>query len=138
MATLALPRRIERPSLARWLDAGVLVPCPAALLLAFALGTSLAWIVERTNTPLRQWFYGLSLVPIIVPGVLGTIAWIYLLSPKIGWVNTSLMAILGLKDPPFDVFLLGGMIWVEGLHLAPRCSGGARTEDVIPSPSGKR
>lgn len=174
MATIALPRRLERVSWTRWLEAGLLVPCGAALLLlyltvfplgmlllgsfrvegqagltlenysgaysearigsllfnslvyasgsallAFALGTSLAWIVERTNTPLRQWFYGLSLVPIIVPGVLGTIAWIYLLSPKIGWINTSLMAVLGLRDPPFDVFSLGGMIWVEGLHLSP-------------------
>ncbi len=86
---------------------------------SFALGTSLAWIVERTNTPLRNWFYGLSLVPIIVPGVLGTIAWIFLLSPKIGWINTGLKAILGLDDAPFNVFSIGGMIWVEGLHLSP-------------------
>jgi iron(III) transport system permease protein len=88
-------------------------------LLAFALGTSLAWIVERTNTPFRQWFYGLSLVPIIIPGVLGTIAWIFLLSPKIGWVNTSLKALFGLEEAPFNVFSMGGMIWVEGLHLSP-------------------
>lgn len=88
-------------------------------LLAFALGTSLAWIVERSNTPFRQWFYALSLVPIIVPGVLGTIAWIFLLSPKIGWINTGLKALLGLQEAPFNVFSLGGMIWVEGLHLSP-------------------
>jgi iron(III) transport system permease protein len=87
--------------------------------LAFVLGTMLAWVVERTNTPWRQWFYSLSLVPIIVPGILGTIAWIFLLSPKIGWINASLKALTGLTDAPFDVFTLGGMIWVEGLQLSP-------------------
>ncbi len=86
---------------------------------AFTLGTSLAWIVERTNTPLRHWFYALSLVPIIVPGVLGTIAWIFLLSPKIGWINTALKAIFGLQNAPFDIYTMGGMVWVEGLHLSP-------------------
>lgn len=88
-------------------------------LLALVLGTALAWIVERTNTPFRQWFYGLSLVPIIIPGVLATIAWIFLLSSKIGWVNASIKTAFGLEAAPFDVFTLGGMIWVEGLHLSP-------------------
>ncbi len=88
-------------------------------LVAFALGTSLAWIVERTNTPFRQLFYALSLVPLIVPGVLGTIAWIFLLSPKIGWINVALKSLLGLPDAPFDIFTMGGMVWVEGLYLSP-------------------
>src|SRR5690242_18124750 len=71
--------------------------------LAFVLGTMLAWVVERTNTPWRRWFYSLSLVPIIVPGILGTIAWIFLASPKIGWINASLKSMTGLNDAPFDV-----------------------------------
>lgn len=86
---------------------------------AFMLGGSLAWIVERTNTPGRKYFYALSLVPIIVPGVLSTIAWIFLLSPKIGWINVTLKSLFGLENPPFDAFTLGGMIWVEGLQLSP-------------------
>ncbi len=88
-------------------------------LLGFGLGTFLAWIVERTNTPLRRYFYALTLVPMIIPGVLATVAWTFLLSPKIGFVNVVLMRLLGLAEAPFNVFSLGGMIWVEGLNLSP-------------------
>lgn len=88
-------------------------------LLALTLGTGLAWIIERTNTPGRRAFFALSLVPLIVPGIVSTIAWIFLLSGQIGVVNRALMAVTGLQDPPFDIFSLGGMIWAEGLHSAP-------------------
>lgn len=88
-------------------------------LLGFGLGTFLAWIVERTNTPLRRYFYALTLVPMIIPGVLATVAWTFLLSPKIGFINVTLMKLLGLEEAPFNVFSLGGMIWVEGLNLSP-------------------
>ena len=88
-------------------------------LLALVLGTGLAWIVERTNTPGRRAFFALSLVPLIVPGVISTISWIFLISGQIGIVNRALMAVFGLSEPPFDVFSLGGMIWAEGLHLSP-------------------
>ena len=88
-------------------------------LLALTLGTGLAWIVERTNTPARRAFFALSLVPLIVPGVVSTIAWIFLLSGQIGVVNRVLMTLFGLETAPFDVFSLGGMMWAEGLHLSP-------------------
>jgi len=90
-----------------------------AALLSFALGTALAWLVERTNMPFRQAFLPLSLVPLVMPGVLEAIAWIFLLSPKIGYVNLALMNLLGLPGAPFDVFSLGGMIWVQALGQAP-------------------
>ncbi len=90
-----------------------------AALLSFALGTALAWLVERTNLPFRQAFLPLSLVPLVMPGVLEAIAWIFLLSPKIGYVNLALMSVFGLPAAPFDIFSLGGMIWVQALGQAP-------------------
>lgn len=88
-------------------------------LLALTLGTGLAWIVERTNTPGRRAFFALSLVPLIVPGVVSSIAWIFLLSGQIGVVNRAIMAVFGMETAPFSIFTLGGMIWAEGLHLSP-------------------
>jgi iron(III) transport system permease protein len=88
-------------------------------LLSFVLGTLLAWLVERTNTPLRQAFLPLSLVPLIVPGVLEAIVWIFLLSPKIGYINVFLMRVFGLETAPINVFSLGGMIWVQAVGQAP-------------------
>jgi len=88
-------------------------------LLSFALGTMLAWLTERTNTPLRQIFVPLAVVPLILPGVLEAIAWIFLLSPKFGYLNVWLMQLFGLKSPPFNVFSLPGMIWVHSVGQVP-------------------
>ncbi len=90
-----------------------------ASVVAFFLGTTLAWIIERTDIPFKSFFFSLTLVPFIIPGVLHTIAWIYLLSPRIGFINRVLVALFNLPDAPFDIFSLGGMIWVEAMHLSP-------------------
>ncbi len=88
-------------------------------LVAFTLGTALAWLVERTNAPLGKLFLPLAVVPLILPGVLESIAWIFLLSPKFGYVNTALQSVFGLSTAPFNVFSLGGMIWVQAVGQTP-------------------
>jgi iron(III) transport system permease protein len=87
--------------------------------LSFVLGTMLAWFTERTNTPLRSIFVPLAVVPLILPGVLESIAWIFLLSPKFGYLNVWLMSLFGLQSPPFNVFSLPGMIWVHSVGQVP-------------------
>jgi iron(III) transport system permease protein len=87
--------------------------------LTFFLGTVLAWLVERTNTPLRVIFIPIAVVPLILPGVLESIAWIFLLSPKFGYINVALMSLLGLESAPFNVFSLPGMIWVHSVGQVP-------------------
>jgi iron(III) transport system permease protein len=86
---------------------------------AFIVGTGLAWINERTNTPLKGLFYALSLIPLVIPGILFTVAWILLGSPKIGIINLTLMDWFGLQSAPFDIYSMWGMIWVDGLHYSP-------------------
>ena len=86
---------------------------------SFFVGTGLAWINERTNTPLKGLFYALSLIPLVIPGILFTVAWILLGSPKIGIINLVLMDAFNLQSAPFDVYSLLGMIWVDGLHYSP-------------------
>jgi iron(III) transport system permease protein len=90
-----------------------------ASLFSFVVGTLLAWMNERTNTPFKALFFSLSIIPLIIPGVLFTVAWILLGSPKIGIINLVLQNALGLEQPPFDVYSLWGMIWVDGLHYSP-------------------
>lgn len=86
--------------------------------LAFVMGATLAWIVVRTNVPGGNWFFTLNLIPLVIPGLVNTVAWIFLLSPQIGWVNIAAERLLGL-EAPVDIFTMGGMIWIEGLHLSP-------------------
>ncbi len=90
-----------------------------ASLFSFVVGTLLAWMNERTNTPFKTLFFALAIIPLIIPGVLFTVAWILLGSPKIGIINLVLQNMLGLEQPPFDVYSLWGMIWVDGLHYSP-------------------
>jgi iron(III) transport system permease protein len=87
--------------------------------LSFLIGTYLAWMNERTNTPLKRLFVVMALIPFIIPGILSTIAWILLLSPKIGLINLALVQMLGLNSSPFNIYSMGGMIWAEAIHLYP-------------------
>ena len=87
--------------------------------ITFILGTMLAWLTERTNTPMRKLFVPIAVVPLILPGVLESISWIFLLSPKFGYVNVWLMYLFGLQTPPFNVFSLPGMIWVHSVGQVP-------------------
>jgi iron(III) transport system permease protein len=86
---------------------------------AFLLGTLLAWMNERTNTPFKSLFFALAIIPLIIPGILFTVAWILLASPKIGIINLALKSWLGIEGPLFDIYSMGGMIWVDGLHYSP-------------------
>jgi len=87
--------------------------------ISFLIGTYLAWINERTNTPLKKVFVVMALIPFIIPGILSTIAWILLLSPKIGLINLVVKAALGLEAAPFNIYSMGGMVWAEAIHLYP-------------------
>ena len=87
--------------------------------LTFLLGTFLAWVSERTNTPLKRLFVVMSLIPFIIPGILSTISWILLLSPKIGLINLAIKDVLRLESAPFNIYSMWGMIWAESIHLYP-------------------
>jgi iron(III) transport system permease protein len=85
---------------------------------ALLLATFLAWITERTDTPARSMIYGLSIVGLVIPGILTVVSWIFLASPNIGLLNAAARA-AGLTEPPFDIFTLGGMIWVSIWQYLP-------------------
>jgi len=87
--------------------------------LTFLLGTFLAWVSERTNTPFKKLFVVMSLIPFIIPGILSTISWILLLSPKIGLINIVVKELFGLESAPFNIYSMWGMIWAESIHLYP-------------------
>ena len=96
-----------------------LVFASGAALLSLALGTALAWLNERTDTPFKSLFYALSVVPLVIPGILFVAAWIMLASPRIGLLNLLLQRALGTETVFFDVYTLSGMIWVDGIQHAP-------------------
>jgi iron(III) transport system permease protein len=85
---------------------------------AFTVGTFLAWMNERTNTPFKSLFFALSIIPLIIPGILFTVAWILLASPKIGIINLLLQNWFDTDYVFVNIYSMWGMIWVDGLHYS--------------------
>ena len=94
----------------------------------FALGTivftllfavPIVWLLTRTDLPYRKTIYVLMTAGILIPTFLRTIAWILLLSPKIGLINQLIMELLGLENPPFSLYNIPGMAFVQGISLVP-------------------
>src|SRR5215467_8670780 len=88
-------------------------------LLGISLAVTLAWLVERTNMPGKVWIYAGVPMTLAVPGMLQAMAWVLLLSPRIGLINKSLQNLLDLDQPPINIYSLGGMVFLEGLRLVP-------------------
>ena len=75
---------------------------------AIVLATLLAWLVERTNVPLKTLAYVSAFAALAVPNVIWTIGWIFLLNNRNGLINVWLVNIFHLSSPPFDVFTMQG------------------------------
>jgi iron(III) transport system permease protein len=88
----------------------------ATAIVCTVIGFLLAWLVARTNTPAKGFARVAALVPLIVPGILNTVAWSLLLSPQRGAANVALR---GAGLPAFNVFSLHGMIFVQSMHVVP-------------------
>ena len=88
-------------------------------LLGVSVATVLAFITTRTNAPLRKYFIFIPILPIILPGMVDNLAWIYLFSPNSGLANTWWRNLTGFADPLFNIYSLTGMVWVMGISLVP-------------------
>ena len=80
--------------------------------LAVVLGTTMAYLAVRTDVPLKGLVYASSLVPLVLPGILYTTAWVFLGSPRIGIYSRMLGGAI-------DIYSMPGMILVDGLMLSP-------------------
>ncbi|MEK9658518.1 MAG: ABC transporter permease subunit [Chloroflexota bacterium] len=88
-----------------------------------ALGTTiavtLAWLTERTDLPGRSLVLPTLLVPLLTPPVAQTIGWVLLAGERTGLVNVLWRAALPwpTSTGPFDIFTMGGMVFVQGMGL---------------------
>lgn len=96
--------------------------------LLFATGTvvvtllftvPLVWLLMRTDLPFKKTIYVLLTLGILIPVFLRTIAWILLLSPRIGLVNQWTSQIFGLDHPLVSLYNLPGMAFIQGVSFVP-------------------
>jgi len=90
-----------------------------ATLLSCFFGLALAWIVARTDTPGRSWFDTLNLVPFFLSPFVGAVSWSYLAAPHAGLLNNIVSRYLSGPSDFFNIFTVGGVIWVLALFYTP-------------------
>jgi iron(III) transport system permease protein len=86
-----------------------------------AIAVLFAWLIERTDMPLRNLAWTLILIPMAIPGVLFALGWALLLAPKTGAMNIFLrnfFAMMGINftDGPLNIYSLWGLIFLDGLR----------------------
>jgi len=91
----------------------------AATALSCFFGLALAWIVARTDTPGRSWFDTLNLVPFFLSPFVGAVSWTYLAAPHAGLLNNIVSRYLSGPSDFFNIFSVGGVIWVLALFYTP-------------------
>jgi len=87
-------------------------------LCATALGGSIAWLVVRTDSPLRGLGYFTAFASFGTPFILYTIGWLLLLG-KAGPINYWLKVLLEQTGPVINVYSMFGMILIESLLWSP-------------------
>ena len=97
-----------------------LIYATAVSAISLTVATIFAWLVERTDMPGTNWAWTMMLLPLAMPGILRSMSWILLLSPRSGIINIYLRDYLSLfgvqlETGPFNIFTLPGMIFVEGM-----------------------
>jgi iron(III) transport system permease protein len=91
------------------------------LLTGMTIAVGMAWFVERTDMPLKQYANIAVFLPMALPGFITAIGWTLLLNPANGIINVFLRNVFGLTDDygPFNIYSFGGMVMVAGLSIAP-------------------
>jgi iron(III) transport system permease protein len=96
-----------------------LIYAAGTAVVTFGIGGFVAWAVERTDAPGGALFHNLALLSFAIPGLLMAMAWIFALSPNIGWINAMLKSSFSLASAPLNIYSMGGMIWALSSHYFP-------------------
>jgi len=91
----------------------------STIAVALAFTVPLVWTLMRTDIPLKKTIYVLLTIGILIPVFLRTIAWIILLSPRIGLLNKWLQQLFDLTSPPFNLYSITGMAFIQGVSFVP-------------------
>ena len=95
-----------------------LVFAAASAALALLIGWVTAWIVERTNTPLKPLAYLTAIISLGTPYILYVTAWL-LFFGKAGPVNHLYRTLTGNTDVLINIYSMSGMVLVEGFLWSP-------------------
>lgn len=89
-----------------------MVTASASMIFGVIIAFPLAWLIGRTNLHFKKFFRTLFVMTYMVPPYVGAMAWLRLLNPTVGTLNKFIADILHLSEMPFNIYSVGGLIWV--------------------------
>lgn len=89
-----------------------LVTAGLSMVFGVMIAFPLAWLVGRTDMYGRKFFRTLFVMTYMVPPYVGAMAWLRLLNPRVGTLNVFLANLFGLSENPFNIYTIGGLVWV--------------------------
>lgn len=78
---------------------------------SLVLAVLLAWILARTDTPMRGTLEALITLPFFIPPILTAMAWGMLGNPQVGLLNQVYQWATGSSTAPINVYSYGGVVW---------------------------
>lgn len=89
-----------------------IITASTSMILGVIIAFPLAWLIGRTNLYFKKFFRTLFVMTYMVPPYVGAMAWLRLLNPTVGILNQWLAKIFNLSEMPFNIYSVGGLIWV--------------------------
>jgi iron(III) transport system permease protein len=96
-----------------WIFARTILLGASVAILSTILGLVVAFLLECTDLPLRSWFGMLSVIPLLLPPYISTIAWMALLGKRGDWFNISF---------PFGIYNIQSAVIFMSLSYFPLIS----------------
>lgn len=116
----AFVRMQDLPRIGITLSTTVVLAILSSILAVF-MGTLLAWCASMLPQRVRRIGELAPLLPLVVPAVAAVTGWIFLLSPRVGYLNMALRSLPGLdrlEEGPFDIYSVTGIIIITGMLLS--------------------
>ncbi|MBR0253406.1 MAG: iron ABC transporter permease [Synergistaceae bacterium] len=110
--TLEAFKRIYTYSLNWTALRNTLITATLSMIFGVMIAFPLAWLVGRTDLYGKKFFRTLFVMTYMVPPYVGAMAWLRLLNPRVGTLNVFLKNLFSLPDNPFNIYTLGGLVWV--------------------------
>jgi iron(III) transport system permease protein len=116
----AFARMMALPRIGTTLTTTVVLAVLSSIL-AVLIGTLLAWCASMLPQRVRRIGELAPLLPLVVPAVAAVTGWIFLLSPRVGYLNMLLRQLPGLdslEEGPFNIYSVTGIIIITGMLLS--------------------
>ena len=116
----AFARMQDLPRIGTTLGTTIVLAILSSILAVF-MGTLLAWCASMLPQRVRRVGELAPLLPLVVPAVAAVTGWIFLLSPRVGYLNMALRSLPGLdtlEEGPFDIYSVTGIIIITGMLLS--------------------